>query len=99
MARNIITSQRIKDINELYIIHQNYSEVARLTNLSPSTIKKYVLPHYIPAAELITSEIDLGEARVQVENYLFQDFNNPDILQLTQEEQDAMPAFWEELSL
>lgn len=40
MARKQVTNEDKKKINELYAISHNYSQVARETGFSPSTVKK-----------------------------------------------------------
>ena len=46
MATRITEEDKI-NINELYLKHKTYAEVARQTGFSPSTVKKYVIPNYV----------------------------------------------------
>ena len=50
MARKVTTDD-IKQFNELYYQYKSYAEVARLTGWSSSTVSKYVDKNYAPIVE------------------------------------------------
>lgn len=51
MAR--VTSEEIKEMNELYLVYGTYSAVAREVGRAPSTVKRYIDPDYISQKEPI----------------------------------------------
>lgn len=55
---NRVTQEDIIKINELYIKYKTYAEVARQTGFSPSTVKKYVVPNFIPQEKLEIKRFD-----------------------------------------
>lgn len=96
---NKVTSEDILRINELYYKHKTYAEVARQTGFSASTVKKYVIPGWVPVAteNIIKFNMDdLPEFEdavkcfVGIENY-------GDLCVLTEREQEEMKEFWAEL--
>lgn len=100
MARSI-TSDVIIRINELYKEIGTYSGVARVLSLSPATVKKYVSHDFIPSADLNIKRADIGACREIVESFNLSsaDFNNPMLLELTEEEAVEMKEIWKEISL
>ncbi len=46
-----ITTDMIKQINELYVQHKTYAAVARELGIAASTVKKYVVKDYCPLEE------------------------------------------------
>ena len=52
MAKALSEEDKIQ-INELYLIHKTYAEVARQTGFSPSTVKKYVVKDYIGEDQIV----------------------------------------------
>ena len=57
MATKITQEDKIR-INELYLKYRTYAEVARQTGFSASTIKKYVIPNFIPQDKLEIKRFD-----------------------------------------
>ena len=47
MSRTVVTQEMVKEINELYLQIGTYAGVARKIGIAPTTVKKYVVPHYI----------------------------------------------------
>jgi len=43
-----VQQEDILNMNNLYLEYHTYAEVARQTGFSPSTVKKYIIPNYIP---------------------------------------------------
>lgn len=57
MATKITQEDKIR-INELYLKYKTYAEVARQTGFSASTVKKYVVPNFIPQDKLEIKKFD-----------------------------------------
>lgn len=57
MANRVTENDKIK-INELYVKLKTYAAVARETGFSASTVKKYVVPGYIPQEKIIIRKFE-----------------------------------------
>lgn len=96
-----VTSENILEFNTLYYIYKNYSEVARQTGFSASTVKKYVVPNWAPIVE---SEVirfnmdDLPDFEEAVKCFVGVD-NYGDLCVLTEREQEKMKDLWKELAV
>lgn len=101
MARTVITSDKIIEINERYYLCHNYSKVARELGIAASTVKKYVNPNYVPKSELKENDIDIAELRKKIESFLLteKELSNPDILKVTDDEKEELKEVWEVLSI
>lgn len=51
MANKVTNADKVL-MNELYLKYKTYAEVARQTGFSPSTVKKYIVPNFVPQNEL-----------------------------------------------
>ena len=51
MAHKVTKEDQIR-MNELYLKYKTYAEVARQTGFSPSTVKKYIIPNFIPESQI-----------------------------------------------
>ena len=96
-----ITNEMIVQINELYKKIGTYSGVARELGIAATTVKKYVQPDYIPQSELEFKPIDVFECRKVIENYTLpaEAFDDPLLLELTEEEYEEIKELWKELSV
>lgn len=97
MARTIITSEKIKEINERFYICGVKAQVAREMGISASTVAKYIVDGYVPEGEIEREEIDLEEARRIIEDYI-PDFTKLS-LELEEEEKKEIRELWKELSI
>lgn len=97
MARTIITSEKIKEINERFHICGVKAQVAREMGISASTVAKYIVDGYVPEDEIEREEIDLEEARGIIEDYI-PDFTKLS-LELEEEEKKEIRELWKELSI
>lgn len=99
MAKKI-TQKQILEMNELYFKQRNYSAVARAVGVSPSTVKKYIDPNYIPAEarklpSLAKEKIVAGETFILSK----EDLRNKNILQLSDDEKEDIKNIWEYLAI
>lgn len=101
MARTIVTSEMIKQINERYYELKNKSAVAREIGISPSTVTNYLIEGYVPDAELLVTEIDMKVFRKHIANFLLkqEDFDNVDLLKHTSEEEEEIRELWGEMNV
>ncbi len=96
-----IQIEDIRRINELYYDCHNYSEVARQTGFSASTVKKYVDKSYSPinANEIIhfNRETDFPK---KFSNEIFTGVDNyGDLCVLTEDEIIGIKLLWKEITV
>ena len=98
---NKVTNEDILRINELYYKHKVYAEVARQTGFSASTVKKYVIPGWEPAATENIVRFDLNELPdYQKAAELFRGINNyGNLCVLTEFEKKEIQELWRELAV
>ena len=94
---NKITKEDIIKINELFLKTGVKAQVAREMGISASTVSKYIIPDYKPAAALVIKkyEGDLPE----FDKKKFRIDNWTPLLKLSSEEKEEMKELWEELLL
>lgn len=96
---NKVTQKDIKQFNELYYRYKTYAEVARQTGFSASTVKKYIVPNYIPEAQiqLIKFTEDLIP---ELPTFYFKNCNNVgELCELSDNECDEIYELWAEVGL
>ena len=98
MARAITEAVKLK-INELYLKYGTYAQVAREVGCAPSTVKKYIIPNFVPENKIekkIFKWEDLPEFSTEglkgVENW-------GSLCVLSAEEKDEIRELWSELSI
>ncbi len=96
-----ITPEQKKVINELYAKHGTYAAVARILGISPSTVKRYVVNGYVPEDQIKHIEIDGQAMQLRLETFYLskEQFDDPNLLELTDEEIEEIKKMWEELSV
>lgn len=97
---NKVTNEDILRINELYFQYKNYSEVARQTGFSASTVKKYVDKNWNPpVAESIKFNLDslphFDKALEVFKNY--EDYGL--MCGLSEQEEDEIRELWKEIAI
>lgn len=97
MARTVITEETKVRINELYLAIGTYSGVAKEIGCAPSTVKKYIIPNFVPQEKIKRKTFqreDLPEFSTEglknVENW-------GSLCSLSEEEKDEIKELWEEL--
>ena len=97
MARTIVTQDMIKQINELYLKIKTYSGVAREVGISPSAVKKYIIPNY-QSEENIKKIIFKKE---DIPELSFEKFKNLEdrgsLRNLTDEDKEEIKELWNEI--
>lgn len=98
MARKVTTDD-IKQFNELYYKHKSYAEVARLTGWSSSTVSKYVDKNYAPAAESDIKRFDISMMPT-FSTITFETVDNlGELCVLSDEEKEEIKELWKELAI
>lgn len=101
MARNVITQDKIIEMNELYLEIGTYAGVSRAMGGSPSatTVKKYIIPGYTSKRNIVMKVFhkdDLPEFAAEI----FSGVDNwGDLCRLSSEEKDEIVLLWDELSM
>lgn len=93
---NRVTTDNIKEFNALYYETKNFSEVARRTGFSASTVRKYVDKNWEPVKEVkkFTGEVE------EVDFKIFRGIENfGDLCVLSDEEFEEIKELWKELSI
>lgn len=91
MAKRV-TEEDIKLINEAYLACGTYSGAAAATGWSASTVKKYILPDYKPAATSISTDTKIEPADIDTAmNYLL---SNSNLCSLTPREREDLKNIW-----
>ena len=98
MAKVITEETKIK-INELYLEIGTYSGVAKIVGCAPTTVKKYIIPNFVPSEKIkkrIFEKEDLPEFSTEglknVENW-------GSLCLLSEEEKNEIREFWNELTI
>ena len=97
MARKVTTDD-IKQFNELYYELQSYAEVARRTGWSASTVSKYIDKNYKPVVVENIKRFDLKTDLPEFSTSMFVTVENlGELCVLTDDEYAEMVELWEEL--
>ena len=98
MARKVTTDD-IKQFNELYYKHKSYAEVARITGWSASTVSKYVDKNYVPAAESDIKRFD-KTSMPTFSTVAFETVDNlGELCVLSDKEKEEIEELWKELAI
>jgi predicted transcriptional regulator len=96
-----ITTDMIKQINELYIQHKTYAAVARELGIAPTTVKKYVVKDYCPLEERVIKKFNIiYDLPAQYSIKEFEDVENfGDLCYYSEKESEEIIELWGELSI
>lgn len=100
MARTKVTQDMIIEMNELYIQLKTYAAVSRAMGGTPSatTVKKYIIPNYIPKARLNVKVFDKELPKFNPKMFLRHE-NWGWFCTLSDEEKAELTELWEEISI
>jgi len=94
-----ITDEIKIQINNLYLKHGTYSAVAKEIGCAPTTVKKYIIPDYVPVAECekkIFTNDDIP-TDLSMDKFLVTD-NFGDLCVLEKYEDVEVVELWKEMS-
>lgn len=95
-----VTQKDIININELYIKHKTYAAVARETGFAPSTVKKYIIPNYIPQDKIERKIFTEDQIPETLDYSLFKGLENwAPICKLTEIEVAEIKELWKEITI
>ena len=98
MARKV-TTEDIKQFNELYFKYKSYAEVARQTGWSASTISKYVDKNYHPVVQTEVKRFN-REDLPEFSTAMFEGVENLGALcVLSTDEMVEIVNLWEEIAI
>ena len=99
MARTIVTDKLIVKMNELYLTLGTYAGVSRALGGSPSptTVKKYIIPGYVPQAQkkIETVNIEIPKLETYIENFKKEDWGF--LYTYSPKEYNEIIKLWEEI--
>jgi hypothetical protein len=98
MARKVTTDD-IKQFNELYYKYKSYAEVARITGWSSSTVSKYVDKNYTPVIETDIIRFNPKTDLPEFNSEIFAVENFGDLCVLSDDELLEMIDFRKELAI
>lgn len=95
-----ISQDRIREINDAYLVIKTYSGVAKKLGVSPSTVKKYIIPDYVPEEKLSINRIVFNEEIKPFDKEKFsKDVYWGEMCVLSEEELKEIQELWKEISL
>lgn len=96
---NRISYEDIQKINELYLKIGTYSGVARELHIAPTTVKKYIIPHY-GEHKTVEKKVFTEEDLPPFDASLFRGITDYGYLcNLTKNEELEMKELWKEMLL
>lgn len=97
MARNI-TNEEIKQMNELYCKLGSYAAVSREVGRAASTVKKYIIPGYIPESQRVVKRFAEEDLPTTIYYERFSEIEDLSIFCiLTAEEKEEMVELYKEV--
>jgi hypothetical protein len=98
MARRVSTED-IRQMNEVYCRCKSYAETARQTGWSASTVSKYVDKNYTPAAESDIKRFNISKMP-EFSPIMFENITNfGELCTLSDEEKEEIKELWKELAI
>ena len=95
-----VTADNIIDFNKRYYICHNYSQVARETGFSASTVRKYIDKNWKPIDETKRKIFDPRNLSDDFDTSIFIGIENfGDLCSLSKEEEEEIKELWEELDI
>lgn len=99
MARTVVTDELIVKMNELYLTLGTYAGVSRALGGSPSptTVKKYIIPGYVPQSKKVIETIDIKipDLDSYIDNFKKEDWDF--LYAYTPKEYNEIIKLWEEI--
>lgn len=99
MARKVTTDD-IKQFNELYYKHKSYAEVARQTGWSAATVSKYIDKNFSPVAEEQILRFNPKSDLPEFSTKMFEGIQNyGELCVLSDEEKSEIQELWKEIAI
>ena len=97
MARTVITQEKIIEINDLYLEIGTYSGVAKIIGCAPSTVKKYIIPNYVPKDKIQSKKVTIDDLPEFSTEGLKNLENWGEVCLLSNEEKEEIKELWNEM--
>ena len=94
-----ITQEKIIEINNAYLKTHTYSGAAKITGVSAATVKKYLIPNYIPAEKIEPKRFDRSLLKPEMDTTPFKTKNWGELCVLSSTEKAEIKELWNELSI
>lgn len=94
---NKITQDKIIEINIAYLKYKTYSGAAKEVGVSAGTVKKYVIPNFIPLE--MTEKVKFNGELPQFGTFEIPDSNWSDWCKLSPVEEEEIKILWKELTI
>ena len=92
-----ISTEKIEEINEVYLVTGTYAATARLVGVAPSTVKKYMIPGYVSKNKIESKDFSKNDFP-QIPLSSFKTLKNwGDLCILNKSEREKIQDFWKEL--
>ncbi|MDT3386633.1 MAG: hypothetical protein LIR46_02540 [Bacteroidota bacterium] len=97
---NKVTQDDIIRFNELYYENKNYSKTARETGFAPATVKRYIIPNYVPLKKIEKKVFTEDLIPEDIDFSLFKNNKNwASLCVLTEEERLGIAELHKEMSI
>lgn len=94
-----IGAEEVKRINEIYAECRTYAETARRLGMAPSTVKKYVIPGWVPVDKAAIRHFNLSMIPEFDTSMFYGVDNYGDLCVLSDAERDEIKELWKELDV
>lgn len=94
MAKVVIDNEKIKQINQFYLELKTYAAVARELNISPATVKKYIIPDF--GKEITIKKFDVSLIPLAGTYDVIIDET---VCSLTESEMEEIKELWKEMTI
>lgn len=91
-----ITDEQIEQINKAYLECGTYSGAAKIVGVSPSTVKKYIIPDYSEEPIIIVNKEKITPKKVEDIKKFTTAAEVYEATMITNEEEDDLKLFWRE---
>lgn len=95
MAKRI-TDEQIEQINKVYLDCGTYSGTAKIVGVSPSTVKKYIIPDYSEEPIIISKVNKISPKDINSINKFKSAIDVYNATLITEEEGKELKNFWRE---
>lgn len=93
----VVTNKDIQEMNRLYIELKTYAAVARKTGFSPATVKKYIIPDFVPVED--KDIVRFNRPLPEFDSTIFRVNDWGPLCELSDSEVEEIKALWKEIEV